>query len=153
MPVAPKAASVSLSEAGCASLPDSVPVQRPEDFGRHRRIVKTDEFSSVFRLRPAFRTEHFALYQRTNSLGHARLGVVVAKRLAQRSVTRNMIKRITREIFRQSALPGVDCIIRLTSPVAVRGQSASSSSYKAALASELRRLLSSTLSPDFQPAR
>ena len=149
----PRAASVSLSEAGCATLPDSVPGQRPEDYGRHRRIVKTDEFSSVFRLRPAFRTEHFALYQRPNALGHARLGVVVAKRLAQRAVTRNMIKRIAREIFRRSALPGVDCIIRLASPIVTRKDSASSSISKAALATELKQLLGKAQLPDFQPAR
>ena len=116
--------------------------QRPEDYGRHRRIVKTDEFSSVFRLRPASRTEHFALYQKPNTLGNARLGVVVAKRLAQRAVTRNMIKRLAREIFRKSTLQNVDCIIRLTAPVVTREQSASSSSCKTALASELRQLLS-----------
>ncbi|MFM8466902.1 MAG: ribonuclease P protein component [Oxalobacteraceae bacterium] len=122
-------------------MPDSVPGQRPEDFGRHRRIVKTDEFSSVFRLRPAFRTEHFALYQRANTLDHPRLGIVVAKRLAQRAVTRNMIKRMARESFRLALLPNVDCIIRLTAQVVARGQTASSSAGKRALASELKQLL------------
>lgn len=122
-------------------MPNGLPGQRPEDYGRHRRIVKTDEFSSVFRLRPAFRTEHFALYQRLNTLGHPRLGVVVAKRLAQRAVTRNMIKRMAREAFRMAALPAVDCIIRLTAPVVTRQQSASSSSGKLALATELKHLL------------
>ena len=48
------------------------------DFARVRRIVKTDEFSSVFRLRPVQRTAHFVLYTRSNELAHARLGVVVA---------------------------------------------------------------------------
>ncbi len=122
-------------------MPDSLPGQRPEDYGRHRRIVKTDEFSSVFRLRPAFRTEHFALYQRPNTLGHPRLGIVVAKRLAQRAVTRNMIKRIAREVFRLSVLPEIDCIIRLSSLVVARGESASSASGKLALAAELKYLL------------
>jgi ribonuclease P protein component len=70
------------------------------DFARVRRIVKTDEFSSVFRLRPAQKTAHFVLYTRPNTLPHARLGVVAAKRFAPRAVTRNTIKRITRELFR-----------------------------------------------------
>jgi ribonuclease P protein component len=52
------------------------------DFARVRRIVKTDEFSSVFRLRPVQKTPHFVLYARTNDLPHARLGVVAAKRFA-----------------------------------------------------------------------
>ena len=130
-----------------------MPGQRPEDYGRHRRIVKTDEFSSVFRLRPASRTEHFALYQKPNALGNARLGVVVAKRLAPRAVTRNMIKRLAREIFRKSVLPGVDCIIRLSTPVVTRQQSASTSSCKTLLAAELRQLLSNADRPDSLPAR
>ena len=134
-------------------MPDSLPGQRPEDYGRHRRIVKTDEFSSVFRLRPAFRTEHFALYQRPNTLGHPRLGIVVAKRLAQRAVTRNMIKRIAREVFRLATLPEIDCIIRLTTPVVARGQSASSSSGKLALASELKELLEKALQSDLARSR
>ena len=45
---------------------------------------------------------HFVLYTRSNELPHARLGVVVAKRFAPRAVTRNTIKRVTRELFRQT---------------------------------------------------
>jgi ribonuclease P protein component len=45
------------------------------------------------------------LYTRLNQLPHARLGVVVAKRFAPRAATRNTIKRVTRELFRNSALP------------------------------------------------
>ena len=93
------------------------------------------------------------LYQRPNALGHARLGVVVAKRLAPRAVTRNMIKRLAREIFRKSVLPGVDCIIRLSTPVVTRQQSASTSSCKTLLAAELRQLLSNADRPDSLPAR
>lgn len=69
------------------------------------------------------------------------MGIVVAKRLAQRAVTRNMIKRIAREVFRLSVLPEIDCIIRLSSLVVARGESASSASGKLALAAELKYLL------------
>ncbi|MEK0428483.1 MAG: ribonuclease protein component [Pseudomonadota bacterium] len=134
-------------------MPESLPGQRPEDYGRHRRIVKTDEFSSVFRLRPAFRTEHFALYQRPNSLDHPRLGIVVAKRLAQRAVTRNMIKRVAREAFRRALLPNVDCIIRLTTQIVARGQTASSSAGKRVLASELQLLLDKVRQSDLTTSR
>ena len=115
----------------------------PEDYGRHRRIVKTDEFSSVFRLRPVFRTDNFVLYARPNSLGHARLGVVIAKRLAPRAVTRNLAKRISREIFRKAGLPPLDCIVRLNKPLVSREQSAASRLLRKALATELTRLLQS----------
>ena len=83
------------------------------------------------------------LYVRPNGLGHARLGVVVAKKLAPRALTRNMVKRITRELFRQTALPAVDCIVRLTKPINNRQQSASSRLQKARIASEVRQLLQS----------
>jgi ribonuclease P protein component len=114
-----------------------------EDYSRDRRIVKTDEFSSVFRLRPVQRTAHFVLYTRSNSLSHARLGVVVAKRFAPRAVTRNTIKRITRETFRQSTLPAIDCIVRLSKPVNARTGPATSASLKNALRREVSQLLRS----------
>jgi ribonuclease P protein component len=110
------------------------------DFARVRRIVKTDEFSSVFRLRPAQKTPHFVLYTRPNNLPHARLGVVAAKRFAPRAITRNTIKRVTRELFRVTPLPAVDCIVRLSGPVNSRKGPGTSTSLKAELRAELARL-------------
>ncbi|WP_428717866.1 ribonuclease P protein component [Undibacterium curvum] len=110
------------------------------DFARVRRIVKTDEFSSVFRLRPVYKTAHFVLYARTNELTHARLGVVAAKRFAPRAVTRNTIKRVTREIFRCSALKSVDCIVRLSRPVNGKDGPATTAQLKRELRAELLRL-------------
>lgn len=48
-----------------------------------------------------------------------RLGLIIAKRFAARSVTRNAIKRVLREAFRhqRSALPARDLVFRLHSPV------------------------------------
>jgi ribonuclease P protein component len=112
------------------------------DYARDRRIVKTDEFSSVFRLRPIQRTAHFVLYARANQLDKARLGVVVAKRLAPRAVTRNAVKRAARELFRQSALPAVDCIVRLSKPVNAKSGPAVTAGLKSALRAELTQLLS-----------
>jgi ribonuclease P protein component len=112
-----------------------------EAYSRDRRIVKTDDFSSVFRLRPVQRSAHFVLYARGNTLGHARLGVVVAKRFAPRAVTRNTIKRLARETFRQSALPALDCIVRLSKPVNTKAEPATGAALKAALRAELVQLL------------
>ena len=113
------------------------------DFARVRRIVKTDEFSSVFRLRPAQKTTHFVLYTRLNQLPHARLGVVVAKRFAPRAATRNTIKRVTRELFRISALPPIDCVVRLSRAVNSKDGPASTAQLKAELRIELMRLFAS----------
>ncbi|MFZ6645446.1 ribonuclease P protein component [Undibacterium sp. TJN25] len=113
------------------------------DFARVRRIVKTDEFSSVFRLRPVQKTPHFVLYARPNTLTHARLGVVAAKRFAPRAVTRNTIKRVTREIFRRSALINVDCIVRLSKPVNSKAGPATTAQLKRELRGEIVRLFAS----------
>jgi ribonuclease P protein component len=117
-------------------------------YTREQRIVKTDEFSSVFRLRPTQRTAHFVLYTRTNDLQHARLGVVAAKRLAPRAVTRNTIKRVARELFRQAALPAIDCIVRLSKPVNTRSGPATTASLKTELRAELTQLFASQTVPN-----
>ncbi len=82
------------------------------------------------------------LYVRANTLGHARLGVVVAKRLAPRAVTRNLVKRLTRALFRKSGLAAADCIVRLSRPLAPKRQApASSRALRQSLGAELTRLL------------
>ncbi|PRC94033.1 ribonuclease P protein component [Solimicrobium silvestre] len=113
------------------------------NFERTRRIVKTDEFSSVFRLRPVFKTDHLVLYARPNSLSHARLGVVAAKRLAPRAVTRNAVKRAVREGFRQSELLsslGLDCVVRLSKSVGSKKEPACTAAIQALLHAEVLSL-------------
>ena len=146
--VAPKAASAWLLKPATAAGPSGAVLQTAlfnaaQDFARARRIVKTDEFSSVFRLRPVFRTAHFVLYTRSNALCHARLGVVAAKRLAPRAVTRNTVKRATREMFRLAELPPIDCIVRLSKAVNTKQQPGTTSAIKAMLRAELLRLFAS----------
>ncbi len=80
------------------------------------------------------------LYARRNSLPQARLGVVAAKRFAPRAVTRNTVKRVTRELFRQASLPAVDCIVRLSRPVNAKSDAATNAALKAALRTELAQL-------------
>ena len=120
-------------------------------FERTRRIVKTDEFSSVFRLRPIFQTDHLVLYAQPNSLSHARLGVVAAKRLAPRAVTRNAVKRAVREGFRQSDMlrsTGLDCVVRLSKPVGSKQQPACTAAIQALLFREVLSLFA--ISSKFQ---
>ena len=136
MHAVPRAASAWQYKPGMTS-------EGSHDFARVRRIVKTDEFSSVFRLRPTQKSAHFVLYTRLNELPHARLGVVVAKRFAPRAVTRNTIKRVTRELFRMAQLPAIDCVVRLARPVNSKDGPATTAALKAALRTELARLFSS----------
>jgi len=122
------------------------------DFARVRRIVKTDEFSSVFRLRPAQKTTHFVLHAVPNELTHARLGVVAAKRFAPRAATRNTIKRITRELFRVTPLPPTDYVVRLAKAVNTKTGPATTTALKAELRIELTRLFASQSRLVMKPA-
>lgn len=59
------------------------------------------------------------IHYRPNEVQTARLGVVVAKRLAKRAAVRNLVKRIVREQFRKRRvdLPTLDLVVRLNARV------------------------------------
>lgn len=97
------------------------PAGADEGFPSVLRLHKTDEYSSVFAFRRAIKGKFLILHYRPNGLGQARLGVVVAKKLARRANTRNLVKRIVREQFRRRrmCLSAVDMVIRLHAPVAL----------------------------------
>ncbi len=59
---------------------------------------------------------------------------------APRAVTRNTIKRGTRELFRLTSLPPLDCIVRLSRPLNTKADAAISAALKAQLRMELRQL-------------
>lgn len=66
------------------------------------------------------RGRFYMLHYRPSGLDTARLGVVVAKKLAKRANVRNLVKRIARENFRRQRvdLPAMDLVVRLHAPVA-----------------------------------
>ena len=101
---------------GTAGAPqqDSVPLRAQAAFPKAARLLKTDEFSSVFRLRPWRRTEHFVVYARPTG-NDARLGLVIGKKYAPRAVTRNLVRRLAREAFRlrRADFGGWDVLLRL----------------------------------------
>jgi len=130
-----------------------MPGDGSHDFARVRRIVKTDEFSSVFRLRPAQKTTHFVLHAVPNDLTHARLGVVAAKRFAPRAATRNTIKRVTRELFRMTPLPPIDYVVRLSKAVNTKDGPATTAALKAALRAELTKLFAAQSRLAARPAQ
>lgn len=113
------------------SLPLALPSVSNHAFPKAARLTKTDEFSSVFALRPRRRSTHFVLYVRANGQAQARLGIVVGKKFAPRAAERNLVKRMVRELFRsrQAQFAGRDILLRLqakfpraefTSRVAIR---------------------------------
>ena len=89
-------------------------------FGRQCRLLAREQFDAVLK-RPHVRVASgpFRLAARRNSVGFARLGLVVAKRVMRQSVDRNRVKRCVRETFRlaMNDLPAVDVVVRLAAPV------------------------------------
>ena len=88
-------------------------------FGNAYRLRKTDEYSSVFAFKRAVKGQYLVVHYRPNEFDTARMGVVVAKKLARRAVQRNLVKRIVREGFRRqrAVLPRLDLVVRLHRPV------------------------------------
>ncbi|HSH97532.1 MAG: ribonuclease P protein component [Methylophilaceae bacterium] len=83
-------------------------------FPRQRRLIKTDDFSSVFNFRKRISGHYLAIHYQYNQLLHARLGLIVGKKIARLSVDRNYMKRVIKESFRlnQHQLPNLDLVIR-----------------------------------------
>lgn len=88
-------------------------------FSADFRLHEAGEFSAVFSQRRVLRGHLFDIHYRPNGGDSARLGLVIAKKLARRAVWRNAIKRTGREAFRLSrgGLPAMDLILRLAKPV------------------------------------
>jgi ribonuclease P protein component len=78
-------------------------------------LRKTDEFSSVFSFRKRVSATYMALHYKPNQLLHARLGLVVSKKIAKSSVARNYMRRVLRECFRLqfTQIAHVDLIVRV----------------------------------------
>jgi ribonuclease P protein component len=87
-------------------------------FTRPQRLLKTDEFSSVFSLRRSFSNDFFQLWFAPGQGDRARLGLVVPKKVVRQAVRRNRIKRLVREQFRLMAatLPPFDLVVRARRP-------------------------------------
>lgn len=84
-------------------------------FTKKAKLIKTDEFSSVFNFRKRISAKFLALHYQPNQIGRARLGLVVGKKVAKRAVDRNYMRRVLREFFRiqQHEINHVDLVIRV----------------------------------------
>jgi ribonuclease P protein component len=88
-------------------------------FRPEQRLRRGSEFAAVLGGSRRLRGRYFELRYRDSEGITARLGLIVAKRLAKRAVVRNKVKRVAREAFRhlQSQLRPVDLVVRLASGI------------------------------------
>jgi ribonuclease P protein component len=84
-----------------------------QSFQKKQRLLNAKEFKAVFQSAKKRTTPYLAVFSKTNNLGYARLGLIVAKRNVRYAHERNLIKRIIRESFRlnQSVLCEVDLVV------------------------------------------
>jgi ribonuclease P protein component len=84
-------------------------------FIRQAKIVKTDDFSSVFNLRKRIASQHLVMRYRLNEANMPRLGLIVSKKTAKLAAQRNYMRRVLRELFRlnQQHLPEVDLVVQV----------------------------------------
>lgn len=92
--------------------------KQTQKFSRRFRLTRRDGFTRILKQR-AQSNLWFAIHSQSNSVGCARLGVTVSKRVVPKSVQRNSIKRMVRECFRKQDRQGVerDVVIRLRKPL------------------------------------
>jgi len=79
------------------------------------KLLKADEFSSVFRFNCSRSGKFFRVFVKPNALGYSRLGIVAGKKTAKKAVTRNYLKRVIRETFRlnHSLIDSLDVVVRV----------------------------------------
>lgn len=90
-------------------------------FQRELRLLNSRDYSRVFDKAFKINNKVFTLLVRENSLGHPRLGLVIAKKNLKLAHQRNWVKRILREAFRlhQSSLKSYDMVILTRRDIAV----------------------------------
>ncbi|MBT9614364.1 MAG: ribonuclease P protein component [Burkholderiales bacterium] len=114
MLAAQKGGSSSLSNP--ADNLRSAPQARPFSYKKHSHLRKADEISSVFDFKCRISAPHFVVLGKPNGLAFPRLGIMVAKKTARLSVSRNYMRRVVREQFRaqQDEIAPLDIVVRVT---------------------------------------
>ena len=80
-------------------------------FNKTRRLLKKSEYDYVFEQATKVVTSEFIVLYRSNTIGHARLGLALAKKIIPKAHDRNRVKRMLRETFRTRHLPAIDIVV------------------------------------------
>lgn len=81
-------------------------------FDKTRRLINKSDYDHVFNQAQKVVTPHFIMLYRENTIGFARLGLALSKRMIAKAHDRNRVKRLLRETFRViPQLPAIDIIV------------------------------------------
>jgi ribonuclease P protein component len=82
---------------------------------KRARLLKAAEFKRVFDRPVRSSDKYFTVLARKNDVRCPRLGLAISKRNAKHAVTRNRIKRVVRESFRQAKIvDNIDYVVMVT---------------------------------------
>ena len=87
-------------------------------FDKSRRLLKKSDYDHVFNQAKKLVTSDFIVLYCENSIGHARIGLALSKKMIAKANQRNRVKRMLRESFRTRLLPAIDIIILARTGVA-----------------------------------
>lgn len=80
-------------------------------FSKNKRLLEKSEYDQVFSQSKRLSTSDFIILYRNTTIGHARLGLAIAKKVVPKAHDRNRLKRLLRETFRTKKLASVDIIV------------------------------------------
>ena len=82
------------------------------EFPQSRRLLKKADYDYVFHQAKKIASPHFIFLYRQNTMGSARLGLAISKKMIAKAHDRTRMKRLLRETFRVNhTLPAVDLIV------------------------------------------
>lgn len=71
-------------------------------FKRTDRLLTPSDYKFVFNSAYKSSNKHFIILGRKNKLDHSRLGLAISKKSLKLAVSRNIVKRLVREVFRKN---------------------------------------------------
>lgn len=116
-----------------------------ESLPKSHRLLSSADYKHVFADATPARNRMFTVLVRRNEYGHARLGLVVSRRVSRKAVIRNAVKRVVRETFRCHSLRHEPFDLVVIARFAA--SEASNDERTAAFAHVLRRLSSNQPTP------
>ena len=87
-------------------------------FDKTRRLLKKSDNDDGFNQAKKIVNSDFIVLYRNNTVGHARLGLALSKKMIAKAHDRNRLKRLLRETFRTRHLPAVDIVVLARNGVA-----------------------------------